>query len=161
MAFFMTTPPPVFLSPLHAGTKEAASTGTGSTAGAGEPRTCFFHSPNAFVVGVLFVGCGWVDASSLPVFCREPLEKSGARGHSLTHLPAHAFARDALHRTTALSSIFKALVLDGSNTVSSKHFLGFLSRSGIQKHDPRIKSIVACVFTCFSHSEYSIYLCRV
>jgi glutaminase len=38
----------------------------------------------------------------------------------------------------ALHGIFKALVLDESNTVSSKFFLEFLERSGIYQSDPRI-----------------------
>lgn len=38
--------------------------------------------------------------------------------------------------------MFNALVLDESNTVSSKFFLDFLSRSGIQQDDPRLSHLI-------------------
>lgn len=43
----------------------------------------------------------------------------------------------------ATKNIFHVLDIDGTNTVSSKFFLGFLHRNGLLKEDPRLESVFA------------------
>ena len=112
--------------------------------GQGRPRERVSHGLSLSHFSIALVRCGSVFILSVHCTCSS---ESLAHACALSPTRLNAFACHPLRLATALSSIFKALVLDGSNTVSSKHFLGFLSRSGIQKYDPRIKSIIAYVFT--------------